>query len=117
MCTFRVSVYSNNTKNISYARMLRMALKGHSHEKFMRISLYIIDLVQTKVCQHFLNFQNHLSKSYDFLCRMALDVKWVNLIYKNAQLHARKICIRAAVVCCVGVLLMHGQRKCVRLCL
>jgi hypothetical protein len=31
----------------------------------------------------------------------ALDVKWVHLICMNSQMHARKICMRAAVVRCV----------------
>jgi hypothetical protein len=30
---------------------------------------------------------------------VALDVKWVHLICKNSQLHARKICISVAVFC------------------
>jgi hypothetical protein len=30
-------------------------------------------------------------------------IKWVHLICKNSQLHARKICMRAAVVRCVFV--------------
>jgi hypothetical protein len=42
----------------------------------------MIDLVQTKVCQHFLNFQNHSSKSYDFMKEGAFDEKQIFLIVK-----------------------------------
>jgi hypothetical protein len=36
-------------------------------------------------------FLNPASKSYDSLCGVARDEKWVDLISKNSQLHARKI--------------------------
>jgi hypothetical protein len=67
-------------------------------KKLLRLSLYTIDLVLTKVRQAIFKFFNRSSKSYDFLCGDALDVKWVHLICKNSQLHARKICLSAAVV-------------------
>jgi hypothetical protein len=76
------------------------------------LSLHIIDSVQTKVQQHFLNVKNRPSKSYDFLCGDALDVKWVHLIFKNSQLHARKICMRAAIV--RSVLCANARTMCIQ---
>jgi hypothetical protein len=66
-------------------------------KKFVSLSLYILDLVKAKVRQDFLNFKNHLSISHEFLCGVALDVKWDRLICMNLLLHSRKICIQAAV--------------------
>jgi hypothetical protein len=66
----------SNTSSI----LLTNESKEHSHEKkLVRLFLQIIDLVQTKVRQHFFNFYNRQSKGYDFLKEGAPKVKLVSL--------------------------------------
>jgi hypothetical protein len=58
----------------------------------------MIDLVQTKVRQHFSNFLNRLSKSYDFLRWDALDVIEIHLICPEFAAWRRQIFVRVAVL-------------------
>jgi hypothetical protein len=66
-------------------------------KKLLRLSLFIIDLV-LRYANAFLIFKIVRQKATTFKYGDALDVKWVQLICKNLQQHARKICMRAAVV-------------------